>query len=137
MILTRRACRRLSYGVCWHAKGNPKHICVSVINKRLSSPQRQTINYPAQQASSTDQRVLRALHCMKSLISGGASRASRAVFLSAPPPLTAARWTRRCCSWQKEIEGECASLPSIYSGLDANCAVPRLTRTGKPKDGHH
>lgn len=74
---------------------------------------------------------------MKSLISGGISPASPAVFLSAPPFLITARWTRRCCSWQKEIEGECVSLPSLYWGLDVNCAIPRRTRKGKPKDGDH
>lgn len=60
----------LSFGVLLACERNSKHICVSIINKRLSYPQRQT-NYSAQQASCTDQQLLQALNCMMSLINGG------------------------------------------------------------------
>ena len=83
--------RCLSFGVLLACERNSKHICVSIINKRLSYPQRQT-NYSAQQASSTDQQVLQALYCMKSLISGGILLAW-AVFLELLLIITLTCWT--------------------------------------------
>lgn len=81
----------LSFGVLLACERNSKHICVSIIHKRLSYPQRQT-NYSAQQASSTDQQVLQALYFMKSLKNGGILLAW-AVFLELLLIITLTLWT--------------------------------------------
>lgn len=54
---------RLSFGVLLACERNSKHICVSIINKRLSYPQRQTYTILHNR--------LAVGYCMKSWISGG------------------------------------------------------------------
>lgn len=120
LIWTTNNNRCLSFGVLLACERNSKHICVSIINKRLSYPQRQT-NYSAQQASSTDQQVLQALYCMKSLISGGILLAW-AVFLELLLIITLTCWTYWWTKRRRYDENVCFSLHG-NGGLYVNCVL--------------